>query len=141
MVSLVDIVPQTRMVEIAAGTIKLRGLGIKHIAALLLDYPELRKLWMNRGAPAFEIEALIATMPGAVGTIIAMAAGEEEVADQIIDALSLDDITECLIVVRDLTMPNGVYPFAEKLARLLGGGEPLPSGKAAGMNTPPPPSS
>jgi hypothetical protein len=138
MVSLVDIVPQTRTVEIAAGTIKLRGLGIKHIAALLVDYPELRKLWMN-GAPAIEVEALIATMPGAVGSIIAMAAGEEKVADQIIDALSLDDIAECLIVVRDLTMPNGVDPFVAKLGRLLGAGELL-SGKAADTNTPPPPS-
>lgn len=138
MVSLVDIVPQTRMVEIAAGTIKLRGLGIKHIAALLVDYPELRKLWMN-GAPAVEVETLIATMPGAVGSIIAMAAGEEGVADQIIDALSLDDIAECLIVVRDLTMPEGVDPFVAKVGRLLGGG-PL-SGKAAATNTPLPPSS
>jgi hypothetical protein len=131
MVSLVDIVPQSRVVDITSGELQLRGLGLRHIAELLLRYPELRKLWVN-GAPAADIETLIEAAPGAIGSIIAA------------DALSLDDVAECLIAIRELTMPGGANPFAGKLARLLGAEEEdadRPVGREADTNTPPSPSS
>jgi len=133
MVSLVDIVPQTRAVEIGAGQLKLRGLGLRHIAELLLRFPELRKLWVD-GAPVLDIEVLIETAPDAIGTIIAEAASQPEAAGNISLSLSLEDVFECLIVIRELTMPGGVNPFVERLGRLLGADD-APSGKAAATNT------
>jgi len=111
MVSLIDIVPQTRTVQIAAGEIELRGLALRHIADLLVRFPELRKFFAE-GAPA---------------------------ADTIADALSLDDVADCLIAIRDLTMPNGPGPFMERIARLVGsaGGDQL--GRGPDTNTPPRP--
>jgi len=138
MVSLVDIVPQTRPVELSIGTVELRGLGLRHIADLLVRFPELRKLWAG-GAPALDVDSLIEAAPDAVGAIIAIAASQPEAAETIGDALSIDDAAECLIAIRELTMPGGVDPFVEKLARLLGA-DALPSGKEADTNTPPPPS-
>ena len=138
MVSLVDIVPQTRPVELSIGTVELRGLGLRHIADLLVRFPELRKLWAG-GAPAFDVDTLIEAAPDAVGCIIAIAASQPEAAETIGDALSIDDAAECLIAIRELTMPGGVDPFVEKLSRLLGA-DALPSGKEAATNTPPPPS-
>jgi hypothetical protein len=147
MVSLVDIVPQTRVVDIAGGELQLRGLGLRHIADLLVRYPELRKLWVN-GAPAADIETLIEAAPGAIGSIIATAADQPEAADHIADALSLEDVAECLIAIRELTMPGGANPFAGKLARLLGAEQEAEdqddshqSGRAADTNMPLSPSS
>ena len=139
MVSLVDIVPQTRPVALSIGTVELRGLGLRHIADLLVRFPELRKLWAG-GAPALDVDTLIEAAPDAVGAIIAIAASQPEAAETIGDALSIDDAAECLIAIRELTMPGGVDPFVERLSRLLGA-DALPSGKEAATNTPPPPNS
>jgi len=139
MVSLVDIVPQSRTVELSIGAVELRGLGLRHIADLLVRFPELRKLWAG-GAPALDIDTLIETAPDAVGTIIAIAASQPEAAATIGDVLSIDDAAECLIAIRELTMPGGVDPFVEKLSRLLGA-DALPAGREAATNTPPPPNS
>src|SRR5262245_48992478 len=140
MVSLIDIVPQTRDVEISAGTLTLRGLGLRHIADLLVRYPELRKLYANGGAPALDFDKLIEAAPGAVGLIIAAAANQPEAVESIGDVLSVDDIMECLVVIRELTMPGGADPFVEKLARLLGAEADLLAGRAADTNMPPEPS-
>ena len=139
MVSLVDIVPQTRTVEIAAGALELRGLGLRQISDLLLRFPELRKLWAS-GAPALEVDALIEAAPDTIGAIIAAAAGQPEAAGNIAEALPLDDLAECLIAIRELTMPGGVDPFVARISRLLGADGDLLSGRAAATNTPPPPS-
>ena len=139
MVSLVDIVPQTRTVALSIGSVELRGLGLRHVADLLVRFPELRKLWAG-GAPALDVDTLIEAAPDAVGAIIAIAASQPEAAETIGDALSLDDAAECLIAIRELTMPGGVDPFVERLARLLGA-DADPVGKGAATNTPPPPNS
>ncbi len=140
MVSLLDIVPQTSVVEIGAGDLELRGLGLRQIADLFVRFPELRKLF-TEGAPAADIDALMADAPGAIGAIIAMAAGQPEAEQRIVDAMSIEDIADCLIAVRDLTMPNGPRPFYARLERLLGGGGERRSGNgAADTNAPPEPS-
>jgi hypothetical protein len=135
MVSLIDIVPQTRTVQIAAGELTLRGLGLRQIADLLVRFPELRKLLVE-GAPAVEIDTLLALAPDAVGTIIAQASGQPDAADAITDALSLDDIGECLVAIRDLTMPMGVGPFMQRLARLVSASG-APDGRDQDTNMPP----
>jgi hypothetical protein len=138
MVSLVDIVPQKRTVQIAGGEIELRGLGLRQIADLLVRFPELRKLLVE-GAPAIEVDTLLADAPAAIGTIVAQSAGQPEAAETIADALSLDDLVDCLIAIRDLTMPNGVAPFMDRITRLVSGAGGAPLGKGPDMNTPPRP--
>ncbi len=142
MVSLLDIVPQTTTVEIAAGPLELRGLGLRHIAGLLLRFPELRKL-ITPGAPDIDVEALIAQAPDAVAAIVAEAAGQPEAADRIAETLSLGDLAECLEAVLVLTMPSGMDPL-ERLARVLNGSGgaslSVPNGRDRATNTPLPPS-
>lgn len=140
MVSLIDIVPQTRTVRINGGSeLELRGLGLRHIAGLLLRFPELRKLFAD-GAPALDFEAIITAAPDAIGSIIAEAAGQPQAADNVADAMSVDDCAECIAAVVALTMPDGLGPFMEKLGSLLDGGG-LRVGREAATTTPPPPSS
>jgi hypothetical protein len=138
MVSLVDIIPQRRTVELSVGSLELRGLGLRHIADLLLLHPELRGVYVA-GSLSLDVDNLLAVAPSAVGSIIAWSANQPEAVDAIIDALTLDDLAECLIAIRDLTMPAGVDPFVERLARLLGKADAL-AGRAPGTSTPPLPS-
>jgi hypothetical protein len=137
MVSLVDIVPQTRIVQLAeGGEIVLRGLGLRQVADLLLRFPQLRNL-ITEGAPDIELESLILMMPDAVGAVIAEAASQPEAADAIADKLPLDDVAACLLAVRDLTMPGGPIPFLDRVTRLMRAGADAPLGKAPDMNLPP----
>ena len=75
MVSLTDIVPQTREVETAHGTVTLRGLGLRHIAELFLRFPEVRKFF-SAGGPEIDVAVLLAEAPDAIAAIIAEAAGQ-----------------------------------------------------------------
>ena len=118
MVSLLDIVPQKRTVQIAGGELELRGLGLRQIADLLLRFPNLRNL-VTQGAPEIEIEALLLMAPDAIGAIIAEAASQPDAEATIADALSVDDISTCLTAIVDLTMPKGPLPFFLQVARLV----------------------
>jgi hypothetical protein len=141
MVSLVDIIPQTRRVRINGGEVELRGLGLRHIADLFVRFPELRKLFVD-GAPEMDMDLLIAGAPDAVAAIIATAAGQPEAEHTIADALPIDEIMDCLLAVRDLTMPNGPAPLLDRLTRLLGGTVDVGQfGRDQDTNMPPLPSS
>jgi hypothetical protein len=135
LVSLVDIVPQTRTVQIAAGGLELRGLGLRQIADLFLTFPTLRNMYVA-GAPEVTAAELIMQAPDAVGTIIAEAAGQPEAVAAIAagNALSMDEEIDCLEVIRDLTFPRGVDPLLKRLAALLAG---HPSGRVPAMSAQP----
>jgi hypothetical protein len=143
MVSLVDIVPQTKKVQIAAGELELRGLGLRQIADLFLTFPSLRNLF-TEGAPEISGGEIILMAPDAIGAIVAAAAGQPEAAEKIVDVgsgLAPDEVFECLDVIYDLTFPRGIDPFLQRalpflLPFLRGAG---PSGKAPDMTAPPPP--
>lgn len=138
MVSLADIVPQTRTVEIAQGSLELRGLGLRHIAELFLRFSELRKFF-SPNAPDFDLAVLLTEMPDAIAAIIAEAAGQPEAAERIADVLSADDTVACLLAVKELTITP---PFFERLAMLLheGGVNGRLYGREAVTTSPPPPS-
>jgi hypothetical protein len=137
MVSLIDIVPQTRTVRIADGELVLRGLGLRQIAGLLLRFPELRKYLVAEGAPAVDPDALLSQMPGCVGAIIAEAAGQPEAEEAIEDKMRLEDIMECLTTIHILTIPDSSGPLFLYLLRALGG---VPASESPGevldMNMP-----
>ena len=139
MVSLTDIVPQTREVETVHGTVTLRGLGLRHIAELFLRFPEVRKFF-SAGGPEIDVAVLLAEAPDAIAAIIAEAAGQPQAAERIAEAFSPDDAAACLLAVQELTMPA---PFFDRLGALLGNSAASgrPNGRAADMSSPPPPNS
>jgi hypothetical protein len=142
MVALVDIVPQRRTVQLAAGELELGGLGLRQIADLFVTFPSLRNFFVPN-APEVGLEELILLAPDAIGTIIAEAAGQPEAAGKIAGSMMLapDEVLDCLIAIRDLTFPRGgVAPLLARLTALLGGGAVGLPGRDPAMNTPPPPS-
>jgi hypothetical protein len=143
MVSLVDIVPQKRSVQIAAGELELRGLGLRQIADLFVQFLTLRNLF-TEGTPDVSIAELIVQAPDAIATIIGTAADQPEAIGNIADgALTPDEIIDCLEVIHALTFPRGVGPLFERMKALaagagLGLADP---GKAQDTNAPSSPSS
>lgn len=143
MVSLVDIVPQTRTVQLEAGPLEVRGLGLRQIADLFMAFPSLRNLFVE-GAPQISAAELIVQAPDAIGLIIAEAAGQPEAAEKIANGggLTPEEMLDCLTAIRDLTFPRGLSPLLDRLTALVGGtAAAAPSGRAPAMNAPPPPSS
>ena len=138
MVSLTDIIPQTREVETAHGTVTLRGLGLRHIAELFLQFPEVRKFF-SPGGPDIDVAVLLAEAPDAIAAIIAEAAGQPQAAERIAEAFSPDDAAACLLAVQEMTTPA---PFFDRLGALLGSraASGRPNGRAADMSSPRPPS-
>lgn len=118
MVSLIDIVPQTRTVEITGGDLTLRGLGLRQIAGLLLRFPSLRNL-VTQGAPSLDMEALFTMAPDALAAIVAIAANQPEAEAAIADNLALEDISTCLTAIAELTMPKGPIPFFLQVVQLV----------------------
>jgi hypothetical protein len=146
MVSLVDIVPQTRTVQIAAGELELRGLGLRQIADLFLLFPNLRNLFVE-GAPEITATELILGAPDAIGMIISLAAGQPEAANKIVDVgsgVAPDECFICLEAIFDLTFPRGVAPFLQKALPLLAlfarSDDAGPSGRDLDMSVPQGPS-
>jgi hypothetical protein len=147
MVSLVDIVPQKRTVQIAAGDLELRGLGLRQIAYLFLQFPILRN-WFTEGAPAIDFPEMVALIPDAAGTVIAEAADQPDAAEAIANgsAMSPDEAVDCLTVIFDLTFPRGAAPLLEKLTALVGreavsgrpGRDQVTNGQRAPKNSSPP---
>jgi len=145
MVSLVDIVPRTRVVAIAAGELTLHGLGLRQIADLYITFPSLRNLF-TPGAPEISIAELVVLAPDAIGAAIAEAADQPEAAEAIAggSVLTPDEVVDCLTAIFELTFPRGVTPLLERLAGLLGvvvvslDGS---IGRAVDTNAPPPPNS
>jgi hypothetical protein len=138
MVSLVDIVPQKRSVTIGAGELELRGLGLRQIASLFLQFPSLRNFFVEN-APGVDFVEMLALMPDAVATIIAEAADQPDAMEALSKGgvLTAEEMLDCLTVIFDLTFPRGAVPLLERLTALIGrGAVPGPSGKAPAMNSP-----
>ena len=144
MVSLVDIVPQTRVVKIAAGELTLHGLGLRQIADLYITFPSLRNLF-TPGAPEIGIAELVVLAPDAIAAAIAEAADQPEAAEALAGGalLTPDEVVDCLTAIFELTFPRGVTPLLERLAALLGVvvSPDASIGKAAATSAPPPPNS
>jgi len=139
MVSLVDIVPQTRTVQIAGGELVLRGLGLRQIATLLLQFPSLRNI-ITQGAPSIDFTELLAIAPDAIATIIAEAAGQPDAVDAIVGGnLSPDEVLDCLTAIQEITFPKGVVPLLVRLGLFRPVVERVPAGKDLDTNTPLPP--
>jgi hypothetical protein len=141
MVSLVDIVPQTRVVQLAAGELELRGLGLRQIANLFIQFPASRNIF-TEGAPEVDALDLIMMAPEAMAAIIAEASGQPGAADAIVNgsALSPDEALDCLQAIAELTFPRGVAPLLARVMALLGSSVGAgPSGRDQVMTMQPPP--
>lgn len=117
MAGLVDIAPVVENVDIGGNPIPVYGVSAKGIASLLARFPELRMMMSGKEVA---IEQLMAMGGDAVAAIIAAGCGFPGDPDQEAAAarFSADTQADLLGPILRLTMPKGVGPFVEKLAKL-----------------------
>ena len=130
MVGLLDIAPLTQIVTVRDHPIEVTGVSAKGVAQLLLRFPELRALISGRDVG---LDQLLALGGDIVAAVIAAGCGQagDEQAEAAAGRLGLDDQAELLAAIMALTMPQGIGPFVDKLARMglkpvAGGGSGMP---------------
>ncbi len=130
MVGLLDIAPLIQTVTIRDHPIEVTGVSAKGVAQLLLRFPELRALISGRDVG---LDQLLALGGDIIAAVIAAGCGQagDELAEAAAGRLGLDDQAELLAAIMALTMPQGLGPFVDKLARMglnpvVGGGPGRP---------------
>jgi hypothetical protein len=130
MVGLLDIAPLTETVTVRDQPIEVTGVSAKGVAQLLLRFPELRALISGRDVG---LDQLLALGGDIIAAVIAAGCGQagDERAEAAAGRLGLDDQAELLTAIMKLTMPQGIGPFVDKLARMglnpdVGGGSKTP---------------
>jgi hypothetical protein len=117
MVGLLDIAPLTQTITVRDHPIEVAGVSAKGVAQLLLRFPELRALISGREVG---LDQLLALGGDIIAAVIAAGCGVpgDERAEAAAGRLGLDDQAELLAAIMKLTMPQGIGPFVEKLARM-----------------------
>jgi hypothetical protein len=117
MVGLLDIAPLTQTVTVRDQPIEVTGVSAKGVAQLLLRFPELRALISGRDVG---LDQLLALGGDIIAAVIAAGCGMpgDEQAEATAGHLGLDDQAELLTAIMTLTMPQGIGPFVDKLARM-----------------------
>lgn len=139
MVSLADIGPLSKKVEIRNSEFEVRGVNVLEIFRLLEEFPGLKSVIAQRSVSGDLALAIIQGIPAAIGSIIACACGEGDNPKAAIaaQALTVGEQAELLEAIADMTFPKGVRSFVASLERLIAqasGGR----GWAADTNSPAP---
>jgi hypothetical protein len=119
MVSLLDIADQQKTVTIRDKDVAVFGISAQDIVYLFGKFPELRLL-MSGKQTDLTPEALLKLAPGAVAAAIAAGTGSagDEQAEAVAARLGLGEQLDLLAAIFDLTFPQGVGPFVQKLDAL-----------------------
>ncbi len=117
MSSLLDIACVSESIALPKGHVAVYGVSAEGIAYLFSKFPEFRALITGRSVSA---EEMIKLAPGAVAAIITCAIGEpgDQDDEKMAARLPLECQMDILEAAIRLTMPNGLTPFAERLARM-----------------------
>ncbi len=114
-----DIAVVTKKVTLADGTqIEVRKLSLRQIAGLLHQFPALGDLANGKSVAATDIAV---AAPEAIGAIIAAGVGKPNDAEtlaEIDDKVDVYDQITLLEGIADITLPGGVGPLMERLARI-----------------------
>lgn len=139
MVSLLDIAPMKKIVEIRGNDIEVEGISADGLVHLLTTFPELQKLFAGRQIEQVELKSLIARFGYTVGEIIACGVGHQGDPEYIafaMKALGVGEQTELLEAIIGLTFPKGIKSFLDGLSKAADSAGVL--GKVPHMRSPAP---
>jgi hypothetical protein len=138
MATLLDIAPLIRNIEIRGVKLIVRGISAEGVVYLFTRFPILRMMMTGKEIEGMTIETFIVMAPEAVSAVIAVGLGyvgknveEQEQAEAIAAAFSIDEQIHALTEIMEVTLPRGVGPFVEMINSLASKAEGL--GKAAAM--------
>ena len=127
MADLLDIAPATavEIVKVTGGErIKVQGLHVNAIAAIVARFPELVALLGGLAVgSANTIPRLFGQFGAAVGPIIAAGCGHlgEEKYEEAAGRLLVEDQLKLVKAIWALTLPNGIGPLMETVTALMTG--------------------
>lgn len=121
MVSLVDLAPLKETIKVRGKDFDLSGVPAIVIVDLLVEFPELRRIFAEKELRQNELAALIAGSGRLAGAIIAAANGEYGNEEAMANAARLPpgDLLPFIAPIIRLTFPQGVRAFVEEVAALL----------------------
>lgn len=141
MVSLLDVVPSTRLVDLGDQKVEVRGIGLSDIAYLINQYPEVKKLFAGTDSVKFTIDELIERAPSVVYEVIVCGTGNRgsDRAREIVEALPVDQQFDLLVAIMEESFKSagGFGPFVQKVKGLFGGVD-VDGIKALASNSPKP---
>jgi hypothetical protein len=122
MVSFVDLLPaarRTKTISVLGVDVEVRSLKLREVAEIMWDFPEIRALMSERQVDA---EVLLRIAPRAAATIIAAATGNagKEAEIDAIGELAPGTQLALLFAALELSMPEGISPLLEAVARVFG---------------------
>ena len=136
-IGLLDLVARREKVSINGNGeyFEVRGVSAQDVAALLLKFPALEKIFMGRG---IGIEDLRGLAHDCIGAIIAAGVGRlgDEEVERAANALSLEFQADCITAIGRATLPSGFGPFANRVTAAFGSLHSAPAGKPPDMNSP-----
>jgi hypothetical protein len=137
MVSLTDIAPSTRTVGVDGQSVNVMGISALGVAALLREFPSLKGAFTGAKLD-FDLGAVLTFGPDVVAAIIAAGCGSPGDPKAIAAAsnLPVQKQAEFIDAILELTMPDGVGPFAVALESIMGRLDFGDRGKAPGSNSP-----
>jgi hypothetical protein len=121
MVSILDIGPLTEDVEIAGTKIPVNGISARAVFGLLLNYPQLRRVFAQKGLDGDMVQELVARAPETLAEIIASGLGHPDEEDYIKWAgnRSIGEQYDLLAAIFRLTFPKGPKSFLDGLQNAM----------------------
>jgi hypothetical protein len=119
MPGLLDVAALQRTVDVNGTPVAVPGISVHGVAALLDRFPDLRRIVTGQSVNITP-EWLITNVPDAIAAVIAAGTGYpgDEQAESVASSLALENQTELLETILEVTLPNGVSPFMERLRKL-----------------------
>jgi hypothetical protein len=149
-ISLVEIGPMREMVPLRDGEIEVRGVPAESIFQLLMDFPELKRVFEGKRLESEIIAELVGMGGRILASLIAAGCGflgDEKAITSAQVNLTIGESTDILTAMMRLTFPQGARNFIDAVMGLLqsGGGaqtwaaatkSPEPSNSASPQDTP-----
>jgi hypothetical protein len=118
MVSLLDIAPLSTTVDVRGNAIPVYGVSALGVASLLRRFPQLQEVLSGKTI-SLTVDDLLQLVPEAIASIIAAGTGNPSLEhEQAAAGLTVQEQTELLRAIFELTFPRGLNPFLEGLAGL-----------------------
>lgn len=130
MVGLLDMAPSQKTETIRGKALPVTGITLAGIARIMGQFKEVERLFTGKSKPEdWTAASLMKLVPDAVSEIIAAGLGFPGNAAQIkaAETLTLGEQLSLVTAILEVTMPQGIGPFVEKLSGLL---------SASGMKAP-----
>jgi hypothetical protein len=121
MTSLLDLVEMTVSVPLRGKEVPVRGVDATMLVRLMMEVPELRKVFAGKGLASGEGEAIIMQIPDLIATVVGVAmCPEDKLAEEakFIAAAKKLTVGEQWLAfqkIMEVSFPQGLGPFLESV--------------------------